>query len=40
MLALEQWLVTGFNNGKNYNKNMTKNCWTFSSLFEGCFSVG
>jgi len=36
MLALEQWLVTDFNNDMHYNKNVTKNCWTFPTLFEGC----
>jgi len=40
MLALEQWLVTDFNNDKHYNKNVTKNCWTFPTLFEGCLTVG
>lgn len=40
MLALEQWLVTDFNNDKLYNKTVTKTCWTFSSLFEGCFNLG
>ena len=40
MLVLEQWLVIDFNNDKHYNKNVTKNCWTFPTLFEGCLTVG
>jgi len=40
MLALEQWLVTDFSDDKHYNKNVTKNCWTFPTLFEGCLTGG